>query len=80
MVDITVHLDDELFDKAARVARLDSVSVQQLVETAVKRHLDYVETLNDVARTAPLTLTDYDLVRDPDEGDAEFAARRSLFE
>lgn len=80
MVDITVHLDDELFDKASRVARLDSVSVQELVENAVKRHLAYVETVEDFSTMAPLALTDYNLVRDPDESDAEFAARRSLFE
>ncbi|MCP9628214.1 hypothetical protein NML43_14055 [Rhodopseudomonas palustris] len=75
-----MHLDDELFDKASRVARLDSVSVQQLVENAVKRHLSYVETVEDFSTMAPLALADYDLVRDPNESDAEFAARRSLFE
>ncbi|MCG6204753.1 hypothetical protein LPW26_08905 [Rhodopseudomonas sp. HC1] len=79
MVDITVHLDEELYDKASRVARLDSVSVQQLVEDAVKRHLDYVETVEDFSKMAPLSLADYELVRDADESDVDFDARRALF-
>ena len=50
MGDITVHLDDELYDKASRVARLDNVSVKELVEDVRRRHLDYVEVVEDFSK------------------------------
>jgi hypothetical protein len=80
MVDITVHLDDELYDKASRVARQDSVSVQALVEDAVRRHLDYVETIEQFSQMPPLSLDNYELQRDADESDEDYAVRRSLFQ
>jgi hypothetical protein len=80
MADITVHLDDELYDKASRVAELDKVSVKELVEDAVRRHLDYIEVVEDFSKMPPLSLKSYELQRDPDESDEDYAFRRSLFE
>ncbi|TYL90609.1 hypothetical protein FXB40_31400 [Bradyrhizobium rifense] len=56
MADITVHLDDELYDKASRVARLDNVSVNELVEDVMRRHLDYVEVVQDFSKISSLEL------------------------
>ena len=80
MADITVHLDDELYDKASRVARLDNVSVQELVEDVMRRHLDYVEALEDFSKVPAFSLENYELHRDADESDEEYEFRRSLFQ
>jgi hypothetical protein len=80
MADITVHLDDKLYDKASRVAELDKVSVEELVEDAVRRHLDYVEVVEDFSKMPPFSLRSYELQRDPGESDEDYAFRRSLFE
>jgi hypothetical protein len=80
MADVTVHLDDELYSKASRLANLDKVSVEDLVENALRRHLDYVDVVDDFSRMAPFSLENYELQRDPDENDEDFAFRRSLFQ
>lgn len=80
MADITVHLDDELYDKASRVARLDNVSVKELVEDVMRRHLDYVEVVQDFSKMPPFSLGNYELHRDANETDEDYAFRRSLFQ
>ena len=80
MADVTVHLDDELYSKASRLADLDKVSVEDLVENALRRHLDYVDVVDDFSHMAPFSLENYELQRDPDENDEDFAFRRSLFQ
>lgn len=79
MADITVHFDDELYDKASRVAHLDNVSVKELVEDVMRRHLDYVEVVQDFSKMPPFSLEHYELQCDPDESDEDYAFRRSLF-
>lgn len=80
MADITVHLDDELYEKATRVAQLDNVSVTELVEDVMRRHLDTIETVEDFSKMPSLSLDNYELHRDADESDEDYAFRRSLFQ
>jgi cytidylate kinase len=80
MADITVHLDDELYDKASRVARLDNVSVTELFEDVMRRHLGYVEVVEDFSKMPPFSLENYELHLDTDESDEDYAFRRSLFQ
>lgn len=80
MADITVHLNDELYDRASRVARLDNVSVKELVEEVMRRHLDYLEVVEDFSKMPPFSLESYELHRDVDESDEDYAFRRSLFQ
>jgi hypothetical protein len=80
MADVTVHIDDELYEKASRLAGLDKVSVEDVVENALRRHLDYVDVVEDFSQMAPFSLENYELQRDADENDEDFALRRSLFQ
>ena len=80
MADITVHLDDEFYDKASRVARPDNVSVKELVEDVVRRHMDYVEAVQDSFEVPPLSFENYEIHRDADKIDEDYAFRRSLFQ
>lgn len=80
MADITIHLNDDLYDKASRVARLDNVSVEVLFEEVLRRHVDYVDIVEDFSQMPPLTLENYELQRDPDESDEDYELRRSLFQ
>jgi hypothetical protein len=66
MADVTVHLDDELYGKASRLANLDKVSVEDLVENALRRHLDYVDVVENFSHMAPFSLENYELQRDLD--------------
>ncbi|MGD5592440.1 hypothetical protein QUT28_22620, partial [Xanthomonas citri pv. citri] len=69
-----------LYDKASRVARPDNVSVKELVEDVMRRHLDYVEVVQEFSRMVPFSLDNYELHRDADETDEDFVLRRSLFQ
>jgi Arc/MetJ family transcription regulator len=80
MADVTVHIDDELYEKASRLAGLDKVSVEDVVENALRRHLNYVDVVEDFSQMAPFSLENYELQRDADESDEDFALRRSLFQ
>jgi hypothetical protein len=79
MADITLHLDDELYSKASRLADLDRMTVEDVVQGALRRHLDYIDVVEDFSKMAPFSLKDYELQRDPDESDEDYAFRRSLF-
>jgi len=80
MTTITLDLDDELHDRASRVAKLDDVSLAELVKSVMRRHIDYIETVEDFSKMPPLTLENYDLERDPGESDENYLFRRSLFQ
>jgi hypothetical protein len=80
MIDVIVRLDDALFQKASRSARLENVSIEDLLESALRRHLEHAEAAEEFSRMAPFSLNDYELQRDPDESDKDFAFRRSLFQ
>jgi hypothetical protein len=80
MADISVHLKDDLYDKVSRVARMDNVSVEVLFEEVLRRHVEYVETVEDFSAMPALTLENYELQRDPDENDEDYSFRRSLFQ
>ena len=69
MADIIVHLDAELCDKASRVARLDHVSVKQLVEEIMRRHLTTSRWRGIFSKMPPLSLENYELHRDAVESD-----------
>jgi hypothetical protein len=73
-------LDDELYSKASRLTGLDNLSVEDLVANALRRHLDYVDVVEDFSRITPVSLENYELQRDPDESNDDYAFRRSLFQ
>jgi len=76
----TIEIDAEIFDIARRTAALDKVDVPTLVERLVRRHAEYVETLEEIALDMPrFSLADYELQRDPGETDEEYKARLNLF-
>jgi Arc/MetJ family transcription regulator len=80
MADVTVHIDDELYSKASRLAGLDKISVEDVVENALRRHLDYVDLVEEFPHMTSFSLENYELQRDSDESDEDFALRRSLFQ
>jgi hypothetical protein len=80
MIDVIVRLDDALFQKASRSARLENLSIEDLLESALRRHVEHAEAAEEFSRMAPFSPNDYELQRDPDESDKDFAFRRSLFQ
>ena len=76
----TIEIDAETFEIARRMAALDKVDIPTLVESLVRRHAEYVETLKEVASDMPrFSLADYELQRDPGETNDEYNARLNLF-
>jgi hypothetical protein len=76
----TVEISADIFEVARRTAALDKVDVATLVESLVRRHAEYVETLEELAAHMPrFSLDHYEMQRDPGETDEEYEARKSLF-
>jgi hypothetical protein len=53
MADITVHLDDELYGEASRPAELDHITVEDVVQGALRRHLDDIDVVEDFSKMPP---------------------------
>ena len=65
---------------AVRTGALDKVDVPTLVESLVRRHVEHVETLEEIASDMPrFNLADYELQRDPGETNEEYEAGLNLF-
>jgi hypothetical protein len=76
----TIEINADLFEVARRTAALDRVDVATLLESLIRRHCEYVETLEGLAGHAPqFSLGHYEMQRDPGETDEEYEARKSLF-
>ncbi len=76
----TVEIDAKVFELAQRTAALDKVDVSTLVENLVRRHAEYVETLEGIGSDMPrFSLARYEMQRDPGETDKEYEARLNLF-
>lgn len=76
----TVEISADVFEVARRTAALDKVDVPTLLESLVKRHAEYIETLEALAPEMPrFSLDHYELQRDPGETDEEYEAREGLF-
>jgi hypothetical protein len=76
----TIEIDADIFEIARRTAALDNVDVPTLVESLVRRHAEYVETLEEIVPDMPgFSLADYELQRDPGETNEEYKARLNLF-
>jgi hypothetical protein len=76
----TVEISADVFEVALRTAALDKVDVATLLESLVKRHAEYIETLEELSGHLPrFSLDHYEMQRDPGETDQEYEARKSLF-
>lgn len=76
----TVEISADVFEVARRTAALDQVDVTTFVESLVRRHGEYIKTLEDRALDMPrFTLDHYEMQRDPGETDEEYEARLRLF-
>lgn len=80
MSTIQIQIDDELLERARKVATLDDQSVEELVANMLRQHIEHVDTFADLSGGLPrFSLDDYVLQRDPDESDADYEARLNLF-
>lgn len=81
MADTTkVEIARDIFEVARRTAALDNVDVSTLLECLVRRYAEHVETFKQGSDASPLfSLADYEMQRDADETDDQYAARLSLF-
>jgi hypothetical protein len=75
-----VEISADIFEVARRTAALDKVDVATLLESLVKRHAEYIETLEELTAHMPrFSLDRYEMHRDPGESEEEYEARKSLF-
>lgn len=75
----TVSISDDAYSAAQRIAEIVHVSVGVLIESLVKRHAEYIDTLNDFSDVPRFSLDDYEMQRDPSETDEHYEARLDLF-
>ena len=79
MTVVNVPLDDELFARATELANWDKLSVEELLASALRRHVEYVNHIRDIPRLPPFSLENYTLNRNPEETDDEYTTRREMF-
>jgi hypothetical protein len=59
---------------------MDNIDVNTFLEGLVRRHAEYVATLEDVASgSLRFSLDDYEMQRDPGENDEDYKLRLQLF-
>jgi hypothetical protein len=75
----TVAISDDAYAAAQRIAEIDHVSVGVLIESLVKRHAEYIDSLNAVSEMPRFSLDEYEMQRDPGETDEHYEARLDLF-
>jgi hypothetical protein len=75
----TVAISDDAYAAAQRIAAMDHVTVGVLIESLVKRHAEYIDSLNTFAEMPRFSLQAYEMQRDPGETDEEYEARADLF-
>lgn len=76
---MAVDISAETYAAAERIAERDHVPVGVLIENLVKRHVDYIASLEFHTDIPAFTLDAYDMMRDPGETDEDYQARLSLF-
>ncbi len=74
-----IPISADTYAAAERIAAMDQVSVSVLVESLVKRHVEYIDSLTPVPAMPTFSLGDYEMLRDPDEAEEDYQARLSLF-
>ncbi len=79
MQNTSVQMSVETYAKAERIAALDHVPVSVLIESLVKRHAEYIDSLDAYSDMPRFSLDDYEMVRAPGEADEDYQARMNLF-
>jgi hypothetical protein len=75
-----LEISANVYEAARRLAKLDNVGVSTFVEDLILRHYEYVSSLGSINRgMAAYVLENYEMQRDPDEIDADYESRLSLF-
>jgi hypothetical protein len=80
MIDVTIRLDDELYRKASGLARLENLSIEDLVASTLRRHVEQAEAAAEFSGMAPFSPENYELQRDAGESEEDYTFRKSLFQ
>ncbi len=75
---VTVKIDPALAAEAIRIAELNGVSLDRLVEAVLQRHLELVGRANEMMICPDDLRTEFTLRRAPDEAEDEYEERRRL--
>jgi hypothetical protein len=70
-------MDPKVLKAAKQRARRENRTMTNYIETVLRRDLD-LSAMRGVSVWAPENVRDYELIREPDEPDAHFQARKSL--
>jgi hypothetical protein len=76
-----IEIRDDVFETAQRMAVMDNIDVNTFLEGLVRRHAEYVATLEDMASgSRGFSLNNYEMRRDPNENDEDYQQRLRLFQ
>jgi hypothetical protein len=50
----TIEISDKTYETAKRIAALDSIDVQTLIESLVRRHAEYIDMFQEASSEKPL--------------------------
>ncbi|MEA3159937.1 MAG: hypothetical protein QOD95_1485 [Gammaproteobacteria bacterium] len=76
-----IEISEDVFETAQRAAAMDNIDVNTFLEGLVRRHAEYIATLEDMASGSHrFSLNDYEMQRDPGENDEDYQQRLLLFQ
>jgi len=75
----TIAISGDTYAAAERIASLDHVTVDVLIESLVKRHAEYIDSLNNFPEMPKFSLDEYEMQRDQGETEEEYQTRLDLF-
>jgi hypothetical protein len=51
-----IEINDKVYETAKRIADLDGIDVQSLIESLVRRHAEYIDVFQDSSPDTPFSL------------------------
>jgi len=75
---VTVRINPTLAAEAQKVAQLDGVSLDRLVEAVLQRHVEFIGHAERMTASPDELRNNFVLRRSPDETDEEYAERNRL--
>ncbi len=52
----TIEISDQTHETAKRIAALDGIDVQTLIESLIRRHAEYIDLFQDLSPDTPFSL------------------------
>lgn len=74
-----IKISDQSYRAAERIASIDKVSVETLIEVLIQRQCEMIDNFSNSDEMPVFSLDNYNMIRHEGESDDEYEARKCLF-